>query len=131
MAKTTVLIFSIIVCVSTGSSRGPVPEESQEWEQQVPQLAEADLQPAGGGVAALESSPQAVDLWERRLGQQVWQMLTLKQGLINAREWKKKKSICLFIYLIPHSWQSSTRGETEIVQCWDLLKDASQTCAQL
>lgn len=30
-----------------------------------------------------------------------------------------------------YSWQSSTRGETKTVQRRDLLKDASQACAQL
>lgn len=57
--------------MEAGSGRGPLPKASQKWEQQIPQLAEAELQPAGGGVAALESSSQATDQWERSMGQQV------------------------------------------------------------
>lgn len=57
--------------MEAGSGRGSVPEESQDRERQIPELAEAELQPAGGGVAALEGPPQASDQRERRLGLQV------------------------------------------------------------
>lgn len=52
------------VCVSatTGSGGGPVHEASERRERPAPQLAEAELQPAGGGVAALESPAQTLDL---------------------------------------------------------------------
>lgn len=64
------------VPVKTGGDSGSLLEASPDWEQQVPHLAEAELQPAGGGVAALEVSPQAFDLWERSMGQQVRQLFS-------------------------------------------------------
>lgn len=59
------------VGVQTGNGGGSLSEESEKWEQQVPDWAEAELQPAGGGVEALEGSPQAPDQREGSLGQSV------------------------------------------------------------
>lgn len=70
------IVYFMHVPVKTGGNSGSLLEASPDWEQQVPHLAEAELQPAGGGVAALEVSPQAFDLWESSMGQQVWQLLS-------------------------------------------------------
>lgn len=55
----------------TGSYRGSLCEAGPEREQQVPDLAEAELRPAGGGVAALEGPAQTPDLRESGMGQEV------------------------------------------------------------
>lgn len=57
--------------MQTGDGGGSVSEEGEKREQQVPDGAEAELQPAGGGVEALEGPPQAPDQREGSLGQSV------------------------------------------------------------
>lgn len=96
--------------MEAGSGRGSVPEESQEREQQIPELAEAELQPAGGGVAALEGPPQASDQRERRMGLQVAPPRTCNQFQI------LKPVLSVQCFNVSHL-QGSVRGELETVQC--------------
>lgn len=96
--------------MGAGSGGGPLPEESQDREQQIPQLAEADLQPAGGSVAALESPSQAFDQRERGMGQQVRPVQTFLQ-------FQSLKHLLRVQSFNVSYLQSAVRGELEAVQC--------------
>lgn len=118
-------LLNIYINFFTGSDHGPLPETSPEWEQQVPQLAEAELQPTGGGVAALESSPQAFDQWERSMGQQVgWHRI--------LNQWFKKTSLATFPHVNEFKGnlyhQSSAQSCTKNIQ-YKYLSSPSLCCS--
>ncbi len=65
------ITWTVCVPLFTGAHYWPVYETNAYREQPLPQRAEDDAQPAGGGLEALEITAQATEQWEKSLGTQV------------------------------------------------------------